>query len=96
MRGDDLVEITAAVRQDRSKSLAIWLGDLDADGGQVWIFLPKSKIDYTLRGGRATISLPYWLAVRENLLPRDADRDARIEARLARIEKVLGLDQTKH
>jgi hypothetical protein len=96
MRGDDIVEITAAVRQDRHKSLAIWMGDLDDDGGQVWVFLPKSEIDYTIRGGHATITLPYWLAVRENLLPRDADRHARTEARLARIEKVLGLDQTTH
>jgi hypothetical protein len=97
MRGDDIVEITAAVRQDRDKSLAIWMGDLDDDGGQVWIFLPKAKITYTLRGSRATIKLSYWLAVREKLLPRDADRHARTEARLARIEEHLGLnDPTKH
>ena len=77
-------------------SVAIWMGELDDDGGQVWIFLPKSLIRYAIRGAHVEITLPYWLAARENLLPSDARRLDRTEARLSRIEKHLGLDQTQH
>lgn len=92
----EFIEITASVEQDRKGSLAIWTGDLDEYGGKVWIFLPKSKIKYSLRGNRATISLPVWLAEDRGLTKNVTRRLDDIETRLARIEKRLGLDKPMH
>jgi len=88
----DRVEITAYVTQDRRNSLAIWMGELNEFGDQVWIFLPKSQIRYELRGNRATISLPAWLADRASI-SSTARRLDDIEERITRIEKRLGLDR---
>lgn len=76
------VEITATLQQDRPRSLAVWTGELDEHGDQIWIFLRET--------------LPYWLAERKSLLPSITRRLDRLEARLARIEQHLGLDRTRH
>lgn len=81
-----VIQITAAVRQDRERSLAIWSGELDEFGDQVWIFLPKKQIRYEIRGATVRVDLPYWLAQRNNLLPSVVRRVDQLEERLTRLE----------
>ncbi len=91
-----VIQITATVRQDRDRSLAIWTGELDEFGDQVWIFLPKKEIQYEIRGATVRVALPYWLAKRNNLLPTVVRRVDKLEDRVARIEEHLGLDKPRH
>jgi hypothetical protein len=91
-----VIQITATVRQDRDRSLAIWMGELDEFGDQVWIFLPKKEIQYEIRGASVKVVLPYWLAKRNNLLPSVVRRVGKLEERVARIEEHLGLNKSRH
>jgi hypothetical protein len=81
-----VIQITATVRQVRDRSLAIWMGELDEFGDQVWIFLPKKAIRYEIRGASVKVALPYWLAKRNNLLPTVVRRVDHLEERVARLE----------
>lgn len=93
----EFIEITAFLRQDRERSVGIWAGELDVDGGEVWVFLPKSRIRYTMRGRRlVTVSLPAWLADKERLERNPERRLDAIEERLSRIERHLGFRATRH
>ena len=95
----DVVEITACIRRDRERTIAIWDGSIDEDGAELWTWLPKSQIQVEMKSGGAMIVLPQWLA-RERGLTADVEalqvqvghlsaRVHHLEARLAQLERRL-------
>lgn len=61
----ELVDITCEVRKETDKGLAIWDGEEDKDGKEVWTWLPKSEVEVNDDG---TITLPEWLAKNKGLI----------------------------
>ena len=99
---DDLIEITAFVRRELERTIAIWDGAVDDDGAEIWTWLPKSQVEYN----GITVLMPEWLARDRELVARidkaESDtaklkaRIARLEARLVELERRLGTEPTKH
>lgn len=61
----DLVEIAAEFRMERGNGIAIWDGARNAQGREVWIWLPASLVE---NHGDGTFTLPEWLAKQEDLI----------------------------
>lgn len=65
MTKSDLVDVTAEKRMDREKSIALFAGDYDDDGKEVWVFVPKSQVE---ENGDGTFTMPEWLALDKGLI----------------------------
>ena len=102
----DFIEITAFIRQDRERTIAIWDGTCDEQGSEVWTWLPKSQIELAGRGRQVTIKVPAWLARKEGLesaadglrtqVARLTSRVNELETRLAQVEQHAGSAPTRH
>ena len=98
----DMIEIAAFVRRDHGRTIAIWDGAYDDQGAEIWTWLPKSHIEYN----GVTVLLPEWLARDRNIKAsidglqaenaKLRSRVTQLEARLAEVERLLGVDQTRH
>jgi hypothetical protein len=60
----DLVEISALYRMEKGAGIAIWDGERDGTGREVWTWLPASLVE---RDGD-TFTMPEWLALQKGLL----------------------------
>ena len=102
----DAIEITAFIRLDTERAIAIWDGSCDDQGTELWTWLPKSQIEVHGRSRDVRIRLPEWLARDRDLATKVGELQvenarlkghvARLEARLAQVEQHIGLDRTRH
>ena len=69
MKDSELVDITAEVRHKTEKGIALWDGEEDKDGKEVWRWMPKSVFnEHVQDNGDGTFSLPAWVATKYELL----------------------------
>ena len=73
----DLIDIAAEVRMERDSAIALYDGREDADGREVWAWVPRSLIEDNGLGGscggvprtpRGTFAMPEWLAREKGLI----------------------------
>ncbi len=65
--GDQLVLVKCEARDlsPNGKSIAVWLGECDGNGDEVWQWLPNKCVT-PAEGG---VLIPQWLAEKEGLMP---------------------------
>lgn len=65
----DLIDIECEYRYATESAIAIYDGQLK-DGQEVWIWLPKSQIEFQQHPPslRITVTLPEWLAIEKGLV----------------------------
>lgn len=61
----DLIELALIKRMDREKSIAVSHGEVDDEGKEILIFLPKSLVE---DNGDGTFTMPEWLAKEKELI----------------------------
>lgn len=61
----NLIEVAADFRRDTDRGIAIWDGDRDEAGREVWTWLPKKLVE---NNGDGTFTMPEWLARDKGLI----------------------------
>lgn len=65
----NLIDVCVELRSDRPDSIGVYDGRNDAEGNEIWIWLPKSQIEFEPgKGGTVTVTLPEWLAAYKGLI----------------------------
>jgi hypothetical protein len=67
----DIIDITVEIRSNDPKrnAVAVFDGQTDENGREVWIWLPRSQIEIAEMDGRTVeVSLPEWLALTKELI----------------------------
>ena len=62
----ELVDIECEVRSQTEKGIAIWDGEENQDGKEIWTWLPKSEVEVNEEDG--TVTMPTWLAKNKGLI----------------------------
>ena len=64
-RHHDIIEIAAEMRRETERGIAIFDGEKDESGREVWTWLPKAHVE---NNGDGTFSMPEWLAMDKGLI----------------------------
>lgn len=61
----DLIDIAAEKRMEKGAGTALFQGDKDENGREVWVWVPTSQIE---DNGDGTFAMPEWLAKDKGLI----------------------------
>lgn len=67
----NIIDVTVELKLDdpNKQAIAVWDGKEDEDGREIWIWLPRSQIEYeVISAGTAEVQLPEWLAQEKELI----------------------------
>ncbi len=61
----NLIDIAAEKRMEKGAGIALFQGDKDGDGREVWVWVPTSQVE---DNGDGTFTMPEWLAKDKGLI----------------------------